>query len=290
MGAVTLLPRLRQRFTRIPENYGAHSRLTHRPSLLRTEPVFHGIKVPGLKRDVWIKFASTRAEWEEAFQLVSDNYQARGYEAACAGALRFTSYHALPDTAVLVAQTAGRTVATFSLVADNHLLGLPLENAYRAEIGVLRRNGRRMFETISLADRDLGPREFVQVLMTMTQVAFQYGVANGGETNVITVNPRHRDFYTKVLGYAPLGPRRSYVQVQGHPAEAFFLDPSLMLAKVPGMHQRIFHRRLPREVLAAPRMPAELVRHFARRSSQTDERFAEEILAHAAKVGSPRRW
>ena len=73
MAAVTLLPRLRKRFTRIPDNCWAPSRLTTRPSLLGCEPLFHGVKVPGLARDVWVKIASSRAEWEEAFQLVTDN-------------------------------------------------------------------------------------------------------------------------------------------------------------------------------------------------------------------------
>lgn len=291
MAAVTLLPRLRERFTRLPDNCWAHSRLTSRPSLLRSEPLFNGVKVPGLGRDVWVKLASTPAEWAGAFELVTDNYQARGYEACSAGELRFTSYHALPETMVLVAQTAGRVVATFSLVADNQLLGLPLESIYGPEIRVLRRNGRKIFETISLADRDLGQREFLQVFMTMIQLAWQYIIASSAEvTNVITVNPRHSAYYTKVLGYAPLGPRRSYPRAQGHPAEAFFLDPGLMLAKAPGVHQRLFGRRLPRAALTAQRMPLELVRHFASRSSQTNPRFVEELLRYVDQGGTVRKW
>ena len=247
------------------------------------------VPVAGLRRAVEVKIASTRQEWEEAFQLVADNYQARGYEAGDCDC-RFTSYHALPESVVLVAKTEGQVVATFSLVPDNTLLGLPLEGLYRDEIQELRRHGRHIFETTCLADRDLGLREFVQVFQALIGLAWQYGVARGGDTNVITINPRHRSFYTKALGYVPLGPWQSYPAVQGHPAEAYFLDPRLMRAKAPEAHARIFGEPLPPEALRAPRMPAALVRHFARNSSQTDPRLVEEILRYVETCGSPRRW
>src|SRR5262245_31445795 len=53
------------------------------------------IPVPGCTRPIQIKIASTRTEWEEAFRLGADNYQARGFEAGDCD-YRFTSYHALP--------------------------------------------------------------------------------------------------------------------------------------------------------------------------------------------------
>lgn len=277
MAAITLLPRLRERFTRLPDNCLAKSRLTGRPSLLGCQPVFRGVKVPGLQRDIWVKMASTREEWEQAFQLVTENYQSRGYEAP-SNKLRFTPYHALPETRVLVAVSDAHVVATLTLVADNAVLGLPLENLYCPEVYALRKQGRRLVETTSLADRHLGFREFLQVFISMMQVGWQYLATQNIETNVITVNPRHSDYYSRVLGYATLGPRRSYAQVQGHPAEAFYLDPALMLARAPGVHQRIFGRRLPREALVAPSLSADLARQFAAQSSQTSVQLVDDIL------------
>jgi hypothetical protein len=229
-----------------------------------------------------VKFAAAADEWEEAFQLVTDNYRARGYELPGTGKVRFTPYHALPGTAVLVAVTGGRVAATFSIVADNRVLGLPIEHLYADEIRVLRLEGRRIFETISLADRDLSPREFIRVFLTMVHLAWQYG---GTETNVITLNPRHRDFYVKVLGYAPLGSCRACARVQGHPAEAFYLDPALMLARAPAMHQQIFGRRLPRQALIAPRMPADLLRSMAARSSQLGSDLAQSFADDSKEMG-----
>lgn len=246
------------------------------------------VLVPGLARDIRVKFASTRDEWEQAFQLVADQYQARGYEEAGADC-RFTSYHALPSTVVLVAKDGTRVVATLSLVPDNPLLGLPLENLYRTEIQELRRRGRRLFEGGSLAERGLGLREFIQVFTTLMQFAWQHQVGQGADTTVIAVNPRHRKFYTRLHGYLPLGPRRAYDKVHGHPAESYYLDPKLMAARVPEMHQRIFGQELPHDALVAPRMPRHLIYYFAARSSQTRLGAIDQILWNVDASGGPRR-
>src|SRR5262249_50763176 len=168
------------------------------------------VRVPNISRDIRVKIASTRAEWEDAFQLVADSYQARGYEVPGAGDYRFTSYHALPDTIVLVAKEKDRVIATMSVVMDNSLLGLPMEAIYAAEIQQLRRAGRRLAEVGNLADSRLGTREFIQVFLGLIQLAWQHHVGHGGDTAVITVNPRHRAFFTKGLGLSPFGPCRAH--------------------------------------------------------------------------------
>lgn len=221
---------------------------------------------------------------------MADSYQARGYEGPGAANYRFTSYHALPDTAVLVAKTAGQVVATMSLTPDNTLLGLPMENLYRVEVQELRRQGRRLVEAGSLAEQGLSPREFLHVFPVLMQLAWQHVALHGNITTVIAVNPRHSGFYTRLHGFLPLGPRRAYDRVQGHPAEAFYLDPHSMAARVPEVYQRIFGAPLPRETLHAPRISRDLIRHLSQRSSHTNARFVNEILQYVEESGSPRRW
>jgi hypothetical protein len=114
--------------------------------------------VPGLKRDFRVKIAAERAEWKDAFQLVALNYQAVGYEAPLASKVRFTPYHALPDTVTFIAKHQGRVMMTFSLVPDNTMLGLPLQAIFDEEVNQLRRQRRRLAEVISLAaDNDVSP-------------------------------------------------------------------------------------------------------------------------------------
>ena len=193
------------------------------------------IEVPGISREIRVKIASELEEFEEAFRLLATNYRACGYEGQSTGPLRFTPYHVLPSTVTLVAKHGDRVVATLSVVPDTELCGLPMESVYRAEIDDLRKVGRRLAEATSLADQDLGIHEFVRVFKTLIKVGMQYHVKQGGDSWVIAVNPRHRGFYQKVLGFVPLGPRRAYPSVQGHPAEAYVSGVDLLRTHAPEM-------------------------------------------------------
>ena len=245
--------------------------------MIRQRP--RSIPVKGLSRPIEVKFASTESEWEQAFALAAARYSARGYESPGASRLRFTPYHALPETMTLVAKHEGKVVATFSIVMDNRCLGLPIEEVYPEEIASLRREGRQIAETTTLADAGLGVREFIQVFVTLIKVAMQYHRNHGGDTPVIAVNPRHRQFYTKMLGFQPLGPRRSYAAVQDAPAEALWVDYDLLKANAPKMYEEIFGEDVPWETLFAPKMPRHLIRQFSRQSNLCNPDQIEDILS-----------
>jgi hypothetical protein len=259
-------------------------RHTARPAAPQSVPV------PGIARRIEVKLASEHDEWDQAYQLLAANYQARGYESPSSKLVRFTPYHALPDTATFVAKEDGQVVATLSVVVDNTLLGLPSETIYGPEIAALRRAGRHLSEATSLADRNLGMREFIQVFVTLIRLAMQYGVKQGSETWLITVNPRHRNFYCKAMGFVPLGPCRPCPSVQDHPAEAYMLDDGLMRANAPKMRQQIFGEPLPAPVLKAVPMTPDLIRGFASQSTQTDRQTIDRILRFVNQFGNPRRW
>jgi hypothetical protein len=246
--------------------------------------------VPGISRPIQVKMASEQTEWQQAYELLATSYQARGYEAPTAKLLRFTPYHALPDTATFIATMGGQVVATLSVVVDNTLLGLPMESIFRDEVESLRRAGRRVAEGTCLADRGLNVREFIQVFTTLLRFAIQYAAKQGSETWLITINPRHRSFYTRVMGFVPLGPCRSCPSVQDAPAEAYMLDNGLLNANAPKMWQQIFGDDLPEAVLPNPAMPARWVRRFAGQSTQTDRQKIDQILRFIEQLGNPRRW
>jgi hypothetical protein len=234
--------------------------------------------------------ASGYDEWNQAYHLVAAKYQARGYESPCAKPVRFTPFHALPDTATFVAKHEGEVVATLSVVVDNTLLGLPMERIYASEIADLRWGGRRLSEATCLADQDLGMREFVQIFVTLIRAAMQYAVRQGSDTWLITVNPRHRNFYCKAMGFVPFGPCRACPSVRDHPAEAYLLDDGLMQSRAPRMYEQIFGKPLPGAVWDLPPLTPSLVRHFAGQSSQTDRQSIEQILTFVERFGNPRRW
>jgi hypothetical protein len=241
--------------------------------------------VPGLTRGIEVKIASGFDELEQAFALLAENYRARGYDAPGAVPYRFTPFHALHETVTIVAKDGQRVVATLSLVPDGPILGLPMESIYGEEIAALRREGRRMAEAISLADGGLSIHEFVLVFKAMIKLAMQYHARNGGDTWVITINPRHRNFYQKVLGFAPLGGCRSYPTVQDHPAEAYLLDLDLMRDGAPKLYDEIFAETLPDSVLEAGDWSAAQVRYFGSHSSQIDPEAIEGLLETVEQRG-----
>jgi hypothetical protein len=236
-------------------------------------------RVPDLAREIRVKIASEQHEFEQAYELLAANYRARGYEGASDKPFRFTPYHALPGTVTLVALDQDCVRATLTLVPDSDLLGLPMETIYGPEVAQLREAGLRPAEAISLADNDLTIREFIQVFKALIKLAMQYHARSDGDSWIITVNPRHRNFYQKVLGFTPLGPQRSYPSVQNHPAEAYLLTKATMEANVPEMHREIFGDKLPDPVLTPGRWSKEQVRYFGARSSQLDEQDLDALLS-----------
>src|SRR5262249_18472615 len=148
-------------------------------------------------------------------------------------------YHALPDTTTYVAKLDDRVLATFSLVPDNILLGLPMEAIYAEEIAALRRTGARLAEVTSFAATDMSLVEFSHVFQALIRLMKQHHAYHGGDTWVTPVNPKHRNFYTKVLGYVPLGPRRPNPKVLGAPVEAYVLDVEGMRTRAPEKYEEM---------------------------------------------------
>jgi hypothetical protein len=248
------------------------------------------IPVRCLGRTIRVAIASRRDEFEQAFHLLAVKYQARGYEGPSPKRYRFTPHHALPGTMTVVAKDESRVVATMSLVPDTTALGLPMECIYGREVAALRREGRRLGEVTSLADHGLSTPEFVRTFMAMSRLVIHHHLRQGGDTWVITVNPRHRAFYRRVLGFAPLGPRRAHPSVRNNAAEAYLMDASLMQSGAPQTHRNLFGKPLPESVLSASGRPADHTWHFAGQSTQVDRRTIREIHRLIERQGALPRW
>ena len=237
-----------------------------------------------------VQIAADRGDFEQAYRLLAVNYQARGYEAPSQQPFRFTPHHILPGTITVVAKRRDRVVATMSQVPDTSLLGLPMESIYGWEIHQLRSQGLRLAEITSLADQDLSPREFLRVFAAMSRLTCQYHHRQGGDSWVITVNPRHRSYYRKVLGFISIGETRSYPNVCDHPAEAFLVDADLMRVNAPRMHREIFGEPLSDAILDAPTRPRDHVAYFAERSTQADRQTLLQINRDVSMFDAPPRW
>ena len=107
MATATLIPKASRHRSSLPGLRATEFRPQVIGPLRQAQPHPGSVLVRGVARDIRVQFASTYEEWEQAFQLVADKYMARGYEEAGNG-VRFTSYHALPGTVVIIAKAGDR--------------------------------------------------------------------------------------------------------------------------------------------------------------------------------------
>jgi N-acyl amino acid synthase FeeM len=241
-------------------------------------------------REIEVRLASGRDDFAQAFRLLAEKYQARGYDEPGSKLFRFTPYHVLPGTITVVARAGDRVIATLSMVPDTPFLGLPLESTFPEEIARLRGEGRRLAEVTSLADVGLSPRGFLPILLAMTRLVHQYHERQGGDAWVIAVNPRHGGFYRKVLGFTPIGDRRSHPAVLDAPAEAYLLDLDMLRSNAPRMFEKIVGDDLPEEALTPPPRPDDHVEFYASHSPADEGRRMLELARAVEDGGRSPRW
>ena len=165
-------------------------------------------------------------------KLVFSQYLKKGFASEEGDGHWLTAHDFLTGTTTYaVKDPSGQVCFTVTAVLDDSL-GLPCEDIFSDEISRLRESGRRMTEVISLASNLRNPRlanySLIGQLRLMTLRA-KYVL---GQTNlVMTVNPRHVDFYRKKLLFSPLSEPRSFEKVNGAPAVLMHLDLELAPAR-----------------------------------------------------------
>jgi len=137
-----------------------------------------------------------------------------------------------PETLTLLVQDEnGRDAATISLVFDA-FDGLPCDEIYGAELLALRAQGRRLVEVTRLAiDPEFQRSKALLVCLFNFIYVFARRV-KGRDDFVIEVNPRHVNYYCKLLNFETAGPERACPRVQGAPAVLLRLDLSAVEREV----------------------------------------------------------
>ena len=100
--------------------------------------------------DLAVGLASETEDFDQAFRLVHDQYNWRGYMAPAPSGRRLMVHNALPTTKVFVARRGRHVAGTVTVVQDS-LFGLPLDDLYRAEVAAIRRDEHRIAEVVALA-------------------------------------------------------------------------------------------------------------------------------------------
>ena len=183
---------------------------------------------------------SSLHELVQALRLVHDNYVRCGYMAPEPSGMRVGPRYALPSTRAYVAAQRNRVVATMTLFADSPL-GLPLDDLYPDVSGELRAADRTIMEVGMLADRRRELTRGIDLLMGMMKLVFHDCRAVQADDLLITVNPRHAKFYSRLLYFEQLGEQRCYASVGGAPAVLLRLPVSEIAPKdVPNRRIREF--------------------------------------------------
>ncbi len=160
---------------------------------------------------------STLAEREMCFRLVHDSYVRLGYMKPNWGGIRFNEYLTTDGTVTFGAFEDDVLMSTMTLIMDSSE-GLPCEQLFRDEVVLLRKSGRKVAEVGALASVDCGQRGGLERFLTLARMCGKYAFEQGVHDALITVNPRHRDIYPKLLKFEKLSEPRSYSFVESNPA------------------------------------------------------------------------
>lgn len=186
-------------------------------------------KVPNVLRSVQFRVVQSVDEFTAAAQLVYREYLLRRYITPISSQLKLSIYHALPQTSTFIAwhRRAG-VIGTITLIEDSPL-GLPMDDAYKVELDVMRRHGRRLAEATMLA---LDGRLFSSGVFSMThtkkfllllrlfRVMFDYVRSSTSIDDLVACfHPKH-DLLFEFLNLRALGDVKAYPGAIGTPAMA----------------------------------------------------------------------
>lgn len=170
-----------------------------------------------------IRMADSIGRRTDASILINRMYATRGYRSS-----------GLPEREpssriTLVASEHESTIGTISIGFDSPG-GLLVDSLFGTETAELRRAGHRLCEFTKLAmDSVVRSR---RVLASLFHVAYIYSHRIfGGTSLLIEVNPRHVNYYKRMLGFKMIGPERLNQRVNA-PAVLLCLDLSHAQAQI----------------------------------------------------------
>ena len=168
--------------------------------------------------------AADLTQRERAFRLAYRVYRESGYALETQAGRIISKFDAEPSTLVLLIQDSkGREAATISLVFDSPA-GLPCDEIYQAELAPLRAQGRRLVEVTRLAIDQAFAGTKTLLIQLFNFISVYARREESGTDFMIEVNPRHVNYYRRLLLFEPAGPERICPRVNGARAQLLRLD------------------------------------------------------------------
>ena len=167
----------------------------------------------GSKQEFKVRLATTEDRRKSASLLIEKMYSWRGYEADTLGQD--------PNKITLVAYQEDRVVGTLTLGLDSPS-GMVVDQLYKTEADQLRAEGRNICDVTKLAiDQDIKSKDVLGALFHLS-VIYGRNIHNATDF-LIEVNPRHAQFYKRMIGFVPFGEEKLCPRVNA-PAVLLKLD------------------------------------------------------------------
>jgi len=177
-----------------------------------------------LPPEITLKQAETEEEIRQALNIVHDSYVELEYMDPTESQLRFSKFHALPTTVILVAKWEDEVIGTLSIIPDS-ALGLPADMTW--SLDKFRKNGKVIAEISSLAIKKDFRMRRGKLLMPLCKIMYLYctkllkldGI-------VIATTMEVEPFYTDILLFkkvvATTG--QEHKLVKGNPSSCCYLE------------------------------------------------------------------
>jgi hypothetical protein len=155
-----------------------------------------------------IERALTIPDIHAAYRLIHDEFVDQGFIRALPWSMRIRIYEVLAECATFVAKVEGDVVGVMGVVLDLAGIGLPSDGAFKAEVDLLRSQGKRICSSINMAVR----KEYRggSLVFELIQACFAQAVAWQCDNAIMALSPSHVHFFCDVLQFQVFAEQRSY--------------------------------------------------------------------------------
>lgn len=201
------------------------SLLKFMPASLRAAIIRSQFEVDyNLPKEIVLKQAETEAEIKEALKLVHDSYVELDYIDPNEAQLRFSKYHALPTTVILVAKWEDEVIGTLSIIPDS-ALGLPSDTTW--SLDRYRKQGKLIAEISSLCIKKDFRMRRGRLLMPLCKIMYLYCTKILRLDGLVIASTLEVEpFYTDVLLFKPVVKKtgQQHLLVKGNPSTCCYLE------------------------------------------------------------------
>lgn len=174
--------------------------------------------------------ADTLDDYIKAFRLLHDVFVQSGYIEPTPSALRITPYHGDPNCKVFLGmcqiERQEIPLYTISVFPDSEKgKGLPMDQAFKKELDILRSEGRKIVEVGALASDPRHRKHDMIIPMYGNKMVIRYAMDYlMADDIVITVHPKYQWVYEEIIFFKKIGQLSQYAYVKNNPAVAMRLD------------------------------------------------------------------